>query len=61
MSRLDAVGRMVRWVVAEFNMTNQDLEAEYWTVYKDGSSTTGVRVVSVILLSPKKDVLKYEV
>ena len=60
-SRPNAVGRMVQWVVAKFNMTDQDLEAEYWTVYEDGSLAVGFRRVGVILLSPEKDILKYGV
>ena len=47
--------------VAEFTMTDQDLEANYWTVYMDGSSAAGFGGVGVILLSPKKDILKYGV
>ena len=47
--------------VTKFTMTDQDLEADYWTVYADGSSTVSVGVVGVILLSHKKDILKYEV
>jgi len=47
--------------VTEFTMTNQDLEADYWMVYVDRSSTVGVGGVGVILLSPKKDILKYGV
>ena len=47
--------------VAEFTMTDQDLESDYWIVYTNGSSTTGVGGVGVILLSPEKDTLKYEV
>ena len=47
--------------IAEFTMTDQDLESDYWIVYTNGSSTTGVGGVGVILLSPEKDILKYEV
>lgn len=47
--------------VAEFTMMDQDLEADYWTVYADGLSTAGVGGVGVILLSPKKDILNYGV
>ena len=47
--------------VVEFTMTDQDLESGYWIVYTNGSSTTGVGGVGVILLSPEKDILKYEV
>ena len=47
--------------VAEFTMTNLDPKAEYWKVHVDGSSIAGVGGVGVILLSPKKDALKYGV
>ena len=47
--------------VAEFTMTDQDLEVDYWTVYKDGSSTASVGGIGVILLFPEKDILKYGV
>ena len=47
--------------VAEFTIADQDLESDYWTVYIDGSSAAGIGGVRVILLSPKKDILIYEV
>ena len=47
--------------VAEFTIADQDLKSDYWTVYTDGSSATGIGGVRVILLSPKKDILIYEV
>ena len=47
--------------VTEFTTIDQDLEAEYWTVYIDGSSTVGVRGVGVIFLSFERDILKYGV
>ena len=42
-------------------MMDQDPEVDYWMVYADGSSVVSVGGVGVILLSPKKDILKYEV
>ena len=47
--------------VTEFTTIDQDLEAEYWTVYIDGSSTAGVGGVGVIFLSFERDILKYGV
>ena len=47
--------------VAEFTMANRDPEADYWTVYTDGSSASSIGKVGVILLSPKKGVLRYGV
>ena len=47
--------------VTEFTMTDQDPEVDYWTMYTNGSSTANVGGVGVILLSPKKEVLKYGV
>ena len=47
--------------VTEFTMTDQDPEVDYWTMYTNRSSIAGVRGVGVILLSPKKEVLKYGV
>ena len=47
--------------VAEFTIDNQDPKSDYWTVDTNGSSTIGIRGVGVILLSLKKDILKYEV
>ncbi|XP_075665563.1 uncharacterized protein LOC142635258 [Castanea sativa] len=47
--------------VAEFTMTDQDLESNYWIVYTDRSSAVGIRRVGVILLSPMNDILRYEV
>ena len=47
--------------VAEFTISNQDPESDYWTVYTDGSSASGMGEVGVILLSPKKDVIRYGV
>ena len=85
MDRLDAIGRMVQWVVelsqfdvdyrprttikaqalvdfvAEFTMVDQDPESDYWTVYTDGSSASGMGGVGVILLSLEKYILKYKV
>ena len=45
--------------VTEFTMTDQDPEVDYWTMYTNRSSIAGVGGVGVILLSPKKEVLKY--
>lgn len=42
-------------------MIDQDPELEYWIVYTDGLLVAGVGGVGVILLSPKKDILKYGV
>ncbi|XP_075670113.1 uncharacterized protein LOC142639861 [Castanea sativa] len=42
-------------------MTEPNPEAEYWTLYVNGSSTIGVGGVDVTLLSPDKDILKYGV
>ena len=46
---------------AEFTIANQDPKSDYWTVDTNGSSTIGIGGVGVILLSLKKDILKYEV
>ena len=45
--------------IAEFTMADQDPKADYQTMYTDGSSTSGIGKVGVILLTPKKDVLRY--
>lgn len=47
--------------VTEFTMTDQDPEVDYWMMYTNRSSIAGVGGVGVILLSPKKEVLKYGV
>ncbi|XP_075655270.1 uncharacterized protein LOC142625515 [Castanea sativa] len=47
--------------VAEFTMADQDPELDYWTVYTDGSSASGMGGVGVVHLSPKKDILRYGV
>ena len=47
--------------VTEFTLVDQDLESDYWTVHKDGSSALGMGGEGVILLSPEKDILKYRV
>ena len=47
--------------VAKFTVVDQDPESEYWTMYTDGSSTSGIGGVGVILLSPENDALKYGV
>ena len=47
--------------VAEFTMADQHPESDYWTMYTDGSSASGMGVVRVILLSLEKDLLKYRV
>ena len=47
--------------VVEFTIANQDPKSDYWTVDTNGSSTIGIGGVGVILLSLKKDILKYEV
>ena len=40
---------------------DQDPRSKYWTVYTDGSSASSMGGVGVILLSSKKDILKYGV
>ena len=47
--------------VTEFTMADQDLEADYLTVYIDKSSASRIGEVRVILLSPENGVLKYGV
>ena len=47
--------------VAEFTMADEDAESNYWIVYTDGSSTSGMGGVGVVLLSPEKDTLRYGV
>ena len=42
-------------------MVDQDPESDYWTVYTDGSSASGMGGVGVILLSLEKYILKYKV
>ena len=45
----------------EFTTAEQDLEADYWTMYTNGSVAFGIGGVGVILSSPEKDILKYRV
>ncbi|XP_075654351.1 uncharacterized protein LOC142624589 [Castanea sativa] len=45
--------------ITEFTLPNLDLEAEYWTIYANGSSVAGLRGIGVIITSLEKDVLKY--
>ncbi|XP_050278024.1 uncharacterized protein LOC126719526 [Quercus robur] len=47
--------------VAEFTIPDQDLKSDYWTVYTNGSSTSGINGVGAILLPPEKYILKYGV
>ena len=47
--------------IAEFTFPDPDHEAEYWTICADGSSVAGLRGISIIMTSPKKDILKYGV
>ena len=47
--------------VTEFTTAEQDLEADYWTMYTDRSAAFGMGGVRVILSSLEKDVLKYRV
>ena len=47
--------------IAEFTLLDLDQETEYWIVCSDGSSITGLEGISVIMTSPKNDVLKYGV
>ena len=47
--------------VTEFTAVDQDPKSDYWSVYTDGSAALGIGGVRVILFSPEKDVLKYEV
>ena len=42
-------------------MTKLDPEAKYWAIYTDRLSAAGVEGAGVIILSPEKDILKYEV
>ena len=42
-------------------MTNPDLKVEYWMMYADGSSATGLGGVGMIIHSLQKDVLEYGV
>ena len=37
--------------IVEFTLPDFDTEAEYWTMYADGSSVTGLRGVGVIMSS----------
>ena len=37
-------------IVAEFTMTNQDPEVDYWMVYANGSSAASVGGIGVIIL-----------
>lgn len=48
------------YFIFEFAMIDQDPKSDYWTVYTDRSSATGVGSVGVILLSPKKDIFSME-
>ena len=47
--------------IAEFTLLDLDLETEYWTVCTDGSSIIGLGGIGIIMMSPKKEVLKYGV
>ena len=47
--------------VAKFTTSEQDPKSDYWTMYTNGSTTSGVGGVGVILFSPEKDILKYRV
>ena len=47
--------------VAEFIKAEQDSKSGYWTMYTDGSATSGIGRVGVILFSLEKDILKYGV
>ena len=47
--------------VIEFTVADQDPESDYWMVYTKGSSASGLGRIGVILLSLKKDVLRYRV
>ena len=47
--------------IAKFTFLDLDPETEYWTVYTDSSSVTGLRGVYVIMVSLEKDNLKYGV
>ena len=49
--------------VIKFTMADQDQDpkSDYWTVYIDESSVSGMGEVGVVLLSPKKDILRYGV
>ena len=45
--------------VVEFTVADQDLESDYWTMYIDGLLASSMGGVGVILLSPKKYIIKY--
>ena len=45
--------------VVEFTVADQDLESDYWTMYTDGLLVSSMGGVGVILLSPKKYIIKY--
>ena len=42
-------------------MANQDPKSDYWTMYTDRSSASSMGGVGMVLLSPEKDILRYEV
>lgn len=47
--------------IPEFTLLDLNPRLEYWTIYADGSPTTGLGGVVVIVLTPEKDVLEYGV
>ena len=47
--------------IAEFTFPNSNQEVEYWAIYTDGSSVSGLESVSIIGTSPEKDALRYGV
>lgn len=47
--------------IAKFTIPNSDQEAEYWTIFTDGSSIIGLRGVGIIVTMFEKDTLRYRV
>ena len=47
--------------VTEFTIADQDPKTNYWMVYTNRLLAASIRGVGVILLSPKKDILRYRV
>ena len=47
--------------IAKFTLPNPNREVEYWTICTDGSFVAGLGGIGIIMTSPEKDVLKYEV
>ena len=47
--------------IAEFTLPDPDQEAKYWIACSNGSSVTRLEGISVIMMSPENDFLKYGV